>query len=267
MCPTPDFPIMIFPAKVAWSCNVSPIVFHARFPVYALKKAHMRPSFYSAPRFARPTYSYDLPLTNAPGKTRLHDPPCMESDALVMCRPSYKVNFGIYSVHAVCMIVKCKWFGFRYPRFSWAWCSNFQVCVLVELRLWRGRLYHSCWWCVKFQLCELYMLCGIRVMLPLYPPAMKAYRGVELYLHLSSALRVDWFKWFLYPDHFVPATHWIGLFVDPRDGLGRFAEERSIISLMEIDPWILGGPASRLAGISNTLSQLPGCCIQGVSRH
>jgi hypothetical protein len=43
--PTPNFPIMIYPAQIVWRCSLSPIAFHARSPEYALKRAHMRDSF------------------------------------------------------------------------------------------------------------------------------------------------------------------------------------------------------------------------------
>jgi hypothetical protein len=39
-----NFPIMIDPAQHGFS-NLSPIAFHARFPVYALNRTHVRDTF------------------------------------------------------------------------------------------------------------------------------------------------------------------------------------------------------------------------------
>ena len=43
--PTPNFPIMIYPAQVVGRFSRSPIGFHARSPEYGLKRAHKRDSF------------------------------------------------------------------------------------------------------------------------------------------------------------------------------------------------------------------------------
>jgi hypothetical protein len=79
---------------------------------------------------------------------------------------------------------------------------------------------------------------------------MKAYGVVDVYIHIFLTSALAGGEWSgsrpcrFTPGEEAPGTHWIGGWVDPRDGLDH-VEKRKFLSLPELELRPLGRPARR----------------------
>jgi hypothetical protein len=73
---------------------------------------------------------------------------------------------------------------------------------------------------------------------------MKAYGGVDVYLHVFLASALIGGEWSAsFPGRFTPGTHWIGGWVGPKTGLDE-VERRKFLPLPGLELRLLHRPAS-----------------------